>query len=969
MPSDRARVTYDPTQQYRSVVMQQGRVTLEADWNEAELISKEETREEALDFVGPSGTPDDGYRITPGANFDFQIQAGTMYVGGIRQYLPANATYFNQPDWLLPPGPDPTPPVNEYIYLYLLEQEISAVEDSDLKDVALGGPDTAQRGRILQQVQRTATSASTCPDAFAEAQKKWIASGLEFQPATMRLQGTSQLKVGFDPAGGTSNPCQPAAQSGFLGAFNQLIRVQITGPNTFVWGYDNASFLYQITQVLPDNQTVQLKTRPVDAFHQPAAGQVVEVTRATAKLANGALVAYSASLDNVTPGTFNIFGALAAGYNPGDQTVQLGAALSGDFLDIKKTPALFLRVWQEQLTFTVGTPISLGTTGVQVTLQPGDSGVFHFGDFWNFAVRPSTASVIYPERYQNDFQLPEGPRQWVCPLAVVGWTGTPQILADCRNPFDNLVTLTKRKAGGCCTINLQPGDLNPNNTLQSVIDKQKNNDFVTICLAPGDYILPGTLKITKAHSNLTIEACAGGVNLIIDPLQVKNAIDGVILIDGASNVKLCGLTLVLRDVGFGQTTRKFAGLNADELRGVAGRRFAEIFIALGVRALSASDLTICNCDFVYPKIGDRDVYFVGILAAGAISGLRIRNNRFTGSSDLTSAGTSNRLLYGYQQAPISTFTSKLTENFSAVSGSVLPSTLDDAVFEENYFTLLTSGVDITAGFGVFEFRENKMDHVTNGVNLQTQTALTNIGRLLDQTPPKKDTITPVLQTALKAVYLDPKFQMSELLARALPLPASFDRSQEIVVKGGTPVRSGIIELEVVESKVSTTPAKASAAKPFIFGSGPVTSQFDPFFLHLAVLEQIGLSIFAVGIGANVSFHFLGNDIDSFVSATESGTAFSLTANPDQVATSLTMTANRLRNLALQNPTVQIIAVARATITGNHMINENVDDKSHSLMTSSTRGAVTGNVVKGQPLYPARPASTPVVTWDFFNLKV
>ena len=65
MGSDRARVSYDEKQQYRSVVMQQGRVTLEADWNEAQQISTEETRKEALDFVGPAGTPDDGYRINP----------------------------------------------------------------------------------------------------------------------------------------------------------------------------------------------------------------------------------------------------------------------------------------------------------------------------------------------------------------------------------------------------------------------------------------------------------------------------------------------------------------------------------------------------------------------------------------------------------------------------------------------------------------------------------------------------------------------------------------------------------------------------------------------------------------------------------------------------------------------------------------------------------------------------------------
>src|SRR3982751_6216928 len=103
MGSDRARVTYDPRQSYRSVVMQQGRVTLEADWNEAQAIAAEELRKETLDIVGPSGTPDDGYRVEPlsglgFAPFDFLVSAGTMYVGGLRVELATPVQYSNQSD-------------------------------------------------------------------------------------------------------------------------------------------------------------------------------------------------------------------------------------------------------------------------------------------------------------------------------------------------------------------------------------------------------------------------------------------------------------------------------------------------------------------------------------------------------------------------------------------------------------------------------------------------------------------------------------------------------------------------------------------------------------------------------------------------------------------------------------------------------------------------------------------------------
>src|SRR5436305_7570993 len=101
MSSDRARVSYDPTRQYRSVVAQQGRVTLEADVNEAQEIAGEILRAETIDIVGPCGTPDDGYKIAAGgAAPDFAVGPGTMYVGGERVTWPAGLSYSSQPEWL-----------------------------------------------------------------------------------------------------------------------------------------------------------------------------------------------------------------------------------------------------------------------------------------------------------------------------------------------------------------------------------------------------------------------------------------------------------------------------------------------------------------------------------------------------------------------------------------------------------------------------------------------------------------------------------------------------------------------------------------------------------------------------------------------------------------------------------------------------------------------------------------------------
>jgi hypothetical protein len=488
MGSDRARITYDPHQHYRSVVMQQGRVTLEADWNEAQQISEEELRRETLDIVGPAGTPDDGYRVVippPSTSlpYDFLVEKGTMYVGGVRTWLGEPVHYSNQPEWRDPGPEDPdwvdpvtlaAPPANEFIYLLLREQEVSAVEDQDLKDVALGGPDTVQRTRLLQRFVRLASQGADCVSGLAAAQAHWLTEGLVFHPDIMRLISSGRLSVGAANQQPAPNPCLPQAQGGYVDPDNQLIRVQISGVDSltgnpkFLWGFDDASFLYRI-DVDPNNpQNLLLQSAPVDSFHQPVRGQAVEVLRVAAELSNGGLVAALSGF----PFT------LDQNYDPDAQSVLLptGVSLPPDYLSATQSPPtpLFLRVWQEEKVFAPGVATVLGDTGLEVTLETASGGPFHTGDYWMFAVRPSTPQTVYPERYWNNFQPAEGPRLWACPLAVLSWIRrTGFVAADCRNSFGNLVNLNKRQ-GGCCTITIKPRDLSPTRTLQSILDAASN---------------------------------------------------------------------------------------------------------------------------------------------------------------------------------------------------------------------------------------------------------------------------------------------------------------------------------------------------------------------------------------------------------------------------------------------------------------------------------------------------------------
>src|ERR1044071_7098202 len=214
-----------------------------------------------------------------------------MYVGGERVFAPNPIVYSNQPEWL-DRSSDPDwvdmanrNPQREEIFLLLREQEVSAVEDETLREVALGGPDTAQRTRLIQHIVRIDTNAFNCEDARPSLAQHFAPQGLTPDYSIMRLKPASTLKVSFPPPPLPPDPCEPAAAGGYLGADNQLIRVQISGVDAngktrFVWGYDDASFLYRVDVL--DSVNVRLQSTPVDQFHRP--DKVVELLRSAVKL-------------------------------------------------------------------------------------------------------------------------------------------------------------------------------------------------------------------------------------------------------------------------------------------------------------------------------------------------------------------------------------------------------------------------------------------------------------------------------------------------------------------------------------------------------------------------------------------------------------------------------------------------------------------------------------------------------------
>src|SRR5215471_8868330 len=107
MAGDITRSTFDRTKHYDGVRMQQGRVQMDADWNENLDIQAYMRRIPDADLIGACGVPavNGGFAVTP-SNGDLLISSGRIYVSGF--------LCENEADVLLaapsPAGPTPGQP-------------------------------------------------------------------------------------------------------------------------------------------------------------------------------------------------------------------------------------------------------------------------------------------------------------------------------------------------------------------------------------------------------------------------------------------------------------------------------------------------------------------------------------------------------------------------------------------------------------------------------------------------------------------------------------------------------------------------------------------------------------------------------------------------------------------------------------------------------------------------------------------
>ena len=470
---DISRVAFDPRKHYAGVRMQQGRVMTDDDINESYRIDSEERRRSRVDIIGAHGSPDQGFRIEnlriinePITNvnlIEFDIHSGIYHLSGLRLEMespdPTDPTsiesYRLQRDWLQQSyanglAPELAEGVERYDFVYLeaWKQAVSAIEDDELFEKALAGPDTSTRIRTMRRVHlHENIERDNCPAAWQRLLDNWHSENQGIINEEHELITDARLQVGYIPGAASNDLCSPSIAGGYLGAENQAIRVQLINATHLTWGFDNASSLYRVQA--PAANAIKFLTFPRDQHHWPLAGQVVEILPWSAILPNGEKVA-------------NVRGHLskvASSFDPDDdnQNITLLNPIPPDFGEewqLRSDNAeisdvadqfFYLRVWNRgsdlnsdaEIAYTPDTPLPLGSTGLEITIT-GDERKSN--DHWIIAARPETPDQVTPWSLEDGIP-PIGIRRFYAPLALIRWTGnddettTGEIIRDCRKTF------------------------------------------------------------------------------------------------------------------------------------------------------------------------------------------------------------------------------------------------------------------------------------------------------------------------------------------------------------------------------------------------------------------------------------------------------------------------------------------------------------------------------------------------------
>lgn len=443
MKGDFSRSSFNATKHYCGVRLQQGRVQMDADWNEQVDILLHQSARDLNELRGDTGAPkaNAGFRValhntttaaaTGGAlpPPDLRISKGQRYVAGLLCSNEADTTFTQQIDF---PGAaqqrEQLAGAEQYlVYLDVWQHHITGREDDDLPEVALDGLDTTTRIKTVAQVKFWPVPADLPQsDPHSAAPSPLLAAFQAFQQGKQQSKG--QLKA--------EKLTQGAIQQ------NQLYRVEVHSVENdqinFKWSRENGAVAYSILAIIakPNSEQVDIKLKQVKAAQLDLRNNDwVEICSN-----DGALNGQTGPLGRVVD------------VQPDLQliTIQPQAKLPESYFANSEKLTFVLQRWDqgESQTGVVGTkrgaPVVLENS-IQITFN--GTGDYSVGDYWLIPARANLnngiGGIIWPK--ENLSKPPDGVRHHYAPLGLLRYNaGVWQLSEDETQTFQPLPILTTK---------------------------------------------------------------------------------------------------------------------------------------------------------------------------------------------------------------------------------------------------------------------------------------------------------------------------------------------------------------------------------------------------------------------------------------------------------------------------------------------------------------------------------------------
>jgi Family of unknown function (DUF6519) len=539
MRGDFSRLRFERTKHYTSVLQQQGRVALDADSNEQCAIDDYLRNTETEDIVGPFGGQKDtaGFAITISSDV-IQISPGRYYVHGILCENENQLSYSDQ-QYLINPALSDTEMLADLnggaasairVYLEVWQRLVTALDDTCLREPALGQADTTARVQTVWRVVAELVPAAPPPFPFANIPPpRRLLLERRLNPARLG-EGSAEIKsanccaemyqvpaqqelgkLSAQTSGGSSDcSCEPTPAAGYRGLENQLYRIEIHQNGneqtaTFKWSRENASVVVAITSISGSNVVVD--GLGFDANLGFQVGQWVELSDDTylfGPIANqpGELF----QISNITPENL---------------TLTMTTPVSG--IDLTRNARL--RRWDQFSSSATSNGIALAAQswlnleyGIQVQFSAGQ---YHSGDYWLIPARTASGELDWPPCRADcaAFQPPRRTEIYRAPLACIELDPNTQqpIPEDCRRLFPSLTELT-------------PAAISP---AMHVTKISWNNDDVTTTL---DQLVSNGLQVTLDQS-VTGSVNSGNFMVALE-IPMSNPTDAIIFASGLSPIVL-----------------------------------------------------------------------------------------------------------------------------------------------------------------------------------------------------------------------------------------------------------------------------------------------------------------------------------------------------------------------------------------------------------------------------------------------